>query len=243
MATAKAELVQIKPIEMVEAKIKIVGDSPLIMHAWDAKAKRQILEKEIGTAKTKSREVKNPVADWAASMYWLTPMPEEFTEETMAEALKTARFGFPVTAFKQAAISAAYRMGWVKDKASSRGAFFIVPDSEGYYGGDLKVDYEKKTVEIEPNAFIRNQLVEIHSDPPVMREDMVTVGGLSRAADIRYRGQFENWWAELTIRFNKNGRYSFEDVVNFVNAGGVVNGVGEWRAEKDGQSGAFHVEA
>ena len=67
MATAKAELVQIKPIEMVEAKIKIVGDSPLIMHAWDAKAKRQILEKEIGTAKTKSREVKNPVADWAAS--------------------------------------------------------------------------------------------------------------------------------------------------------------------------------
>ena len=49
MATAKkTELVEIRPIEMETAVVRIVGDSPLIVHAWSAKAKREILEKEIG---------------------------------------------------------------------------------------------------------------------------------------------------------------------------------------------------
>ena len=239
--TKKTELVEIKPIEMVETKIRIVGDTPLIMHAWSAKAKREILEKEIGATKTKARDPKNPIEDFASSMYWLTPMPEEFTEESMAEALKTARFGFPVTGIKQAAISAAYRMAWTKDKMSLRGAFFIDPDTNGYYGGDLEIDYAKKKVAVVPNRWISMQMTEIHSDPPIMREDMVRVG--MGAADIRYRGEFNNWWADLSIRFNANGQYSLEQIVNIIHAGGTVNGIGEWRAERDGQSGAFHVES
>lgn len=240
--TKKTETVEIKPIEMETVKLRIVGDTPLIMHAWSAKAKREILEKELGATKTKAREPKNPIADFCASMYWLTPMPEEFTEEAVAKALENARFGFPVTAIKQAAISAAYRMGWSKDKASLRGAFFIEPDTDFYYGGDLKVNYAKKTVDIVPNQLLRNQMVEIKSDTPYMREDMVTVGGLSRAADIRYRGEFANWSADLNVRFNKNGQYSLEQIVNIINAGGIVNGIGEWRSERDGQNGAYHVE-
>ena len=121
MATAKkVELIEIKPIEMAEVKVKIVGDTPVIMHAWSAKAKREILYKEI-FGKALGRMAKSPMEDFVSSMYWLTPMPTEFDEDTVYEALKTARFGFPVTAFKQAAISAAYRMGWTKDKMSTRG--------------------------------------------------------------------------------------------------------------------------
>lgn len=243
MATKATELVEIKPIIMDSVKVHITGDSPLIMHAWSAKAKRQILEKELGATKTKAREVKNPLEDFCASMYWLTPMPEQFDEESVAKALDGARFGFPVTAFKQAAINAAYRMGWSKDKASLRGVFYIEPDAEGYYGGDLKVNYAKRTVEVVPNAYLRGQMVEIKSDTPIMREDMVVVGGASRAADIRYRGEFSNWSADLTIRYNRNGQYSLEQIINILNAGGIVNGVGEWRIEKDGQNGSFHVSA
>ena len=242
MAVKKTEIVEVKPIQMVETTVRIVGDTPLIMHAWSAKAKREILEKEIGASKAKTREVKNPVEDFASSLYWLTPMPEEFTEESMAEALKTARFGFPVTAFKQAAISAAYRNAWTKDKMSLRGAFFINPDEEGYYSGDLEVDYEKRKVVIKPNTYLQNQMVEIHTDtPPVIREDMVKVG--MGAADIRYRGQFNHWWADLRIRYNANGTQSLSDIINYINAGGVVCGVGEWRPERDGQMGMYHVEA
>ena len=216
MATKKAatEVIEIRPIEIKKVTIRIVGDTPLIMHAWSEKAKRMMLEAQMGVAKGKKKEAKNPVDDVIRSMYWLTPMPEDGTMESFEEAIANgARFGFPVTAFKQAAISAAYRMGWAKDKMSMRGAFFIDSDENG--------------------------MIEIHSDTPEMREDMVKVG--MGTADIRYRGEFKNWYADLTISYNANGQYSLENIVNIINAGGYVCGVGEWRPERDGQNGMFHV--
>ena len=216
MATKKAatEVIEIRPIEIKKVTIRIVGDTPLIMHAWSEKAKRMMLEAQMGIAKGKKKEAKNPVDDFIRSMYWLTPMPEDGTMESFEEAIANgARFGFPVTAFKQAAISAAYRMGWAKEKMSMRGAFFIDSDENG--------------------------MIEIHSDTPEMREDMVKVG--MGTADIRYRGEFKNWYADLTISYNANGQYSLENIVNIINAGGYVCGVGEWRPERDGQNGMFHV--
>lgn len=243
MATKKTEeIIEIRPIETVQTKIRIVGDSPLIVHAWSAKAKREILEKEIGATKTKAREPKNPIEDFVSSMYWLTPMPEEFTDEAVGAAFANgARFGFPVTAFKQAGLSAAFRMGWAKDKMSMRSAFFINPDVNGYYSGDLEIDMDKKRIVIVPNVFKVEDMAEIHADTPVMREDMVRVG--MGSADIRYRGQFDNWYADLTIKYNKNGQYSLEQIINILNAGGFGCGVGEWRPEKDGQYGMYHVES
>lgn len=242
MALAKAkELVKIEPIEFVTTKIRIVGDSPLIMHAWSAKAKRQMLENQIGTKKTKAKEPKNPAEDWASSMYWLTKMPTTFTQKEVEKAVKKAEFGFPCSGFKQAAISAAYRMKWVKDMKSSKGAFFIDPEVGQYYSGDLNIA-EDKSITITPNVLVYYPLVKIHSDAPIMREDMVRLSGQGRTPDIRYRGEFRNWWAELTIRFNANGQYSVDQVVNMVNAGGQINGIGEWRPENDGDFGRFHVE-
>ena len=217
MATKKAtEVIEIRPIEIKKVTIRIVGDTPLIMHAWSEKAKRMMLEAQMGVAKGKKKEAKNPVDDFIRSMYWLTQMPEDGTMESFEEAIANgARFGFPVTAFKQAAISAAYRMGWAKDKMSMRGAFFIDSDENG--------------------------MIEIHSDTPEMREDMVKVG--MGTADIRYRGEFKNWYADLTISYNANGQYSSENIVNIINARGYVCDVGEWRPERDGQNGMFHVQA
>lgn len=216
MATKKAtEVIEIRPIEIKKVTVRVVGDTPLIMHAWSEKAKRMMLEAQMGIAKGKKKEVKNPADDFIRSMYWLTPMPEDGTMESFEEAIANgARFGFPVTAFKQAAISAAYRMGWAKDKMSMRGAFYIDSDENG--------------------------MIEIHSDTPEMREDMVKVG--MGTADIRYRGEFKNWYADLTISYNANGQYSLENIVNIINAGGYVCGVGEWRPERDGQNGMFHVQ-
>lgn len=214
MATKKTEVIEIRPIEIKKVTVRVVGDTPLIMHAWSEKAKRMMLEAQMGIAKGKKKEVKNPADDFIRSMYWLTPMPEDGTMESFEEAIANgARFGFPVTAFKQAAISAAYRMGWAKDKMSMRGAFYIDSDENG--------------------------MIEIHSDAPEMREDMVKVG--MGTADIRYRGEFKNWYADLTISYNANGQYSLENIVNIINAGGYVCGVGEWRPERDGQNGMFHV--
>ena len=229
-------------IDTQEGKIRIVGDSPLIMHAWSAKAKREMLGKQLGVTKTAAREKKNPVEDFVSSMYWLTPMPEEFTAETVAEALRTARFGFPVTAIKQAAITAAYQLGWTPNKTSLRGAFYIEPEINGYYAGDLQIAADQKSIEIISNAFKPDSMIESKSDVPVMREDMVRLGGMGNPADVRYRGQFDNWSAELTVTYNLSGQYSLDQIVNIINAGGFACGIGEWRPEKDGSFGQFHVE-
>lgn len=208
------EVVAIKPIEMQTVEITIKGDTPLIMHAWSEKAKRMMLEAQQGKAKGKKKDVKNPVEDFINSMYWLTEPPTEGTEEAFDEAIaKGAKFGFPITAFKQAAISAAYRMGWVKDKMGLRGAFFIESD----YG----------------------EMVEIKSDTPIMREDMVKIG--MGTADLRYRGEFRNWSATFRVKYNVNGQFNLENIINIINAGGTICGVGEWRPERDGQNGMYHI--
>lgn len=85
---------------------------------------------------------------------------------------------------------------------------------------------------------IVGDMVEIKGTP-TMREDMVRIG--MGTADIRYRGEFKEWTAELTIRYNPNVM-SAEQIINLINMGGFANGVGEWRPSKDGSFGTFHVK-
>ena len=50
MATKKAatEVIEIRPIEIKKVTIRIVGDTPLSMHAWSEKGKRMMLEAQMG---------------------------------------------------------------------------------------------------------------------------------------------------------------------------------------------------
>ncbi len=222
MATQKKELVEIKPLEMKTVKLTLVGDTPLIMHKWSEKAKKEMLDSFQGKSKGKKKDPKNPVAEFVTSMYWLDGkepknvygLSEEACEKAFVEAIQSgARFGFPATAFKKAACSAAYRLGWSKDKVSLYGAFFIDGDE--------------------------NDMVGIQADVPIMREDPVKV---SMSSDLRYRGEFRNWSAELTLRYISNGQYSLDNILTMLNAGGFTCGVGEWRVERGGQYGMFHVK-
>lgn len=212
--TAKKEetAVVIPNVEIKTAVLKIVGDTPLIMHKWSEKAKKEILDKQMKKAKSKGHDAKSPIEDFINSMYWLEGEPEEPTAEAFNEAMKhNPRFGFPSVAFKAAAVSAGYRLGVTQNKVSQNAAFHI--DGE---------------------------MVEIHG-VPTMREDMVRVGGISKAADIRYRAEFADWYALIPIRYNA-GQISLEQLANLFNLGGFACGVGEWRVEKGGSFGMFHVE-
>ena len=213
-------IITIKPLKINTMNVRIVGDSPLIMHKWSEKAKKEMLDamtnKEI-KAKGKARPAKDPVAEFIDSMYWMEYEPTEKTEEGFDEAIKAgAKFGFPATAIKQATISAAYRSGKTKDMASLRGAFFI--DGVG-----------------------PEMLVEVKGAVPTIREDMVRVG--MGKPDLRYRGQFDvGWYMDMTIRYDSEGIYTLEQIINLLNLGGFACGIGEWRPEKDGQFGMFHVQ-
>lgn len=224
MATPKkTEIITIKPVEKVTAEITIIGESALICHAWSEKAKREMLDAQQGKKSGKKKEFKNPVADFVRSLYWLDGMPnipdgasEEDAERIFHEAIsRGARFGFPAVAVKKAAVSAAYRQGLTKDKVSANGSFWLT--------GINDVEF-----------------VEIESDePPVMREDMVRVG--MGTADIRYRGEFRNWKCRCRISYLKDGAFSLENIISMINLGGFCCGLGEWRTEKGGISGAFRV--
>lgn len=85
---------------------------------------------------------------------------------------------------------------------------------------------------------IDDELVEIRGVPE-MREDMVRVG--MGAADLRYRGEFSEWSATFTVKYNASS-LSLEQIVNLFNLGGFACGIGEWRVEKGGRNGMYHVE-
>lgn len=212
---AEQELIQIVPLDIKRVKVRIVGDSPLIVHAWSEKAKKMMLDTQMGVTKTKAREVKNPIEDFITSMYWLTDIPTEYTEEAFFNAVKNgAKWGFPTGAIKQAANSAAYRLKWVKNQMELRGAYF------------LKSEY--------------GDMAEIKGSTPEMREDMVKVG--LGSADIRYRGVFKEWSMDLILEYNASGGMKLEQIMNCINAGGYCVGIGEWRPERDGDFGKFHIE-
>ena len=86
---------------------------------------------------------------------------------------------------------------------------------------------------------INGELVKINGDAPTMREDMVRVG--MGTADLRYRGEFKQWSAEFDVRYNASV-ISPAQIVNLFNVAGFSTGVGEWRPQKDGSYGMFHVE-
>lgn len=92
-------------------------------------------------------------------------------------------------------------------------------------------------VEARGAFHISGELAKIKGEPEP-REDMVRVG--MGTADIRYRGQFREWSTTLDVRYNANV-LSAEQIVNLFAIAGFAIGVGEWRPQKDGSYGMFHV--
>lgn len=233
---SEPERIQIKKFPVVKAKIKIVGDSPLLVHAWSEKAKRLMLEAQQdpdpkkGKGKGKKHEIREPFADYVNAAYWLTPrpnvdgLPDSEQQALFEQAWKAgAKFGFPVIAFKKAAVMAAWSAGLVTSQAFMKRLFHVHAVNGAHVGSS-------------------QELAWIETDtPPEFCEDMVKVGP-SKVADLRYRPAFRNWSTWLEIELIETGTFKMEDIVNAFELGGFMNGVGEWRIEKDGEFGCFHVE-
>lgn len=189
-ATAPA-VIEIPPIEIKTYILRVVGDSPLIVHAWSAKAKQEMLDKQMGKARGK-KEPKDPNADYEGAFY----------------RLASGTPGFPTIAFKAAAVNAARQVEGLT-MTFLRGAFHTV-----------------------------GELVEIEGIPH-MREDMVRVG--MGTADIRFRPEWVEWAVNLVVRLNTRS-LTLEQLIHLFNQAGFSVGVGEWRPEKGGRNGMFHVE-
>ena len=201
---AKIELPMLKIGQM---EITLIGDTPLIVHAWSVKSKREMLQKQMKSAKA-GREAKNPQQDFEDSLY----------------RFPDGGYGFPSVAFKAAAVTACTSVSGIT-KVAARQSFQVM-------GEDVDV-----TGAFE-GTMMRQNLVRIVGSEPRMREDLVRVG--MGTADLRYRAEFSDWSAKVVVRFNE-GVLSPSQIMNLFNTSGFAVGVGEWRSERDGQYGSFHV--
>ena len=212
MASKKEETLEINipKIDIRRTKITIIGDTPIIMNKFSEKAKRQILDKQQKKAK-KDKEVKNEWECFIESMHWLEGKPKKYTKEAFEKAMNSgkARIGFPAVGVKQAALSAAYRAGYIKNKVCMQGAFHI-----------------------------QEEFIDIKYSSIKMREDYVKIpmGG----ADIVFRGELDGWSSTFEVTYDANV-LSVEQLIQFINYGGYAVGIGEWRPEKTGNNGMFHV--
>lgn len=209
MATANKNdvAIELPALNIGLMEVTLVGDSPLIVHAWSEKAKKEMLDKQMKKAKG-AKEAKDPKADFEASMY----------------RLADGGHGFPSVAFKNAAVTAGTSVAGLT-KVAARQAFHILGED-----ADIKGAFD--------GSKSRVNLVRIEGDAPQMREDMVRVG--MGTADLRYRPEFPKWRAKVLVRYNANV-LSEAQILNLLNVAGFAVGVGEWRPEKDGQYGMFHV--
>jgi hypothetical protein len=122
-------------------------------------------------------------------------------------------YAAPTIMFKCAAVDAATQLAGVT-KVFLRGAFHVI-------GEMVKIQM--------PN-----------DAEPIMREDMVRVG--IGGTDLRYRPEYRDWWVELPVRFNTRAM-TLPQLIDLFNQAGFSTGVGEWRPQKDGSFGMFHVES
>lgn len=214
MASKKTEGTEIiiPAIDIQTLQIMVKGVSPLIVHAWSHKAKQEMLDKQMKKA-TKAKSAKNPVADFIDSLYWIDGKPDKPYEQLTEDDFA-------------AAVKNGARFGFPASafKAATVAAAF-------------RAGVTKNMVVMNGALHINGELVEIHGTPHP-REDMVRIA--MGTADIRYRGQFDDWRACFQVSYNA-GVLSADQVVNAINLGGYACGIGEWRPEKGGEFGMYQI--
>lgn len=200
-----------KSAEFVNYNIWLVGDTPLITHSWSFKARNEMLGKQVKATRG-GKEARNPEEDFQNSLY---SMGDDGT------------YGFPAMGVKNCILSAAH-----KDKGVARSAVL----------GALWVDADM--VRVRPalsGAVCDMPLLRIFGSDPEMREDMVKVGsGLQKVANLAYRGQFSTWAINVRGRFNTT-IITPEALASLIQDAGISSGLGEWRNERRGVFGAFHL--
>lgn len=150
----------------------LVGDTPLITHAWSEKARREMLQKQVKATKP-GKEARDPQADFVSSLY----------------EMGDGGFGFPATGVKNCILSAAHRdkglartsvmqalwidAEMVRARPALAGAICDMPLIR-IWGGDPEM---------------REDMVKIGS-------------GLNKVANLAYRAQFRFWAMRVTGRIN-----------------------------------------
>lgn len=131
-------------------------------------------------------------------------------------------------------------------KAEYEASMHRMPDgSPGFPGGGFKASSigacrfaDIPMTEARGAFHVLDDMVKIEGSPN-MREDAVRIA--RGVTDLRYRAEFKEWRATFKVRYNTSAM-SAPQIVNLFNIAGFGVGIGEWRPQKNGMHGMFHVE-
>lgn len=145
-----------------------------------------------------------------------TPKEPQAEYEAAFYRLKSGEPGFPALGFKAATVGGARFYGkQISMTALKQFVFFSgEPGEDGHY------------------------YVQIFGEAE-MREDVVRVG--RGGTDLRYRPQFTEWSAVLTVTY-VDSMLTRGSLLSLIEAGGMGVGVGEWRPERDGDFGTYKLD-
>lgn len=106
-----ATQIDLEPIQMQTIDLPIIGLTPLIVHRWSEKAKKQMLDAQTSRGTRKKKDPKNPHQDYLESLY----------------ALDDGTPGFPSAAFKAAMVGACRRFDGIT-MVVAKTAFVVLGD-------------------------------------------------------------------------------------------------------------------
>lgn len=200
-----------KKSEFFAFKFWIIGQTPLICHAWSEKARREMLGKQLKAVKG-GKEVRDPHADFVSSLY---------------EMGAGGGYGFPAMGLKNCLLSSAHKDRGIA-RSTTMAALWI--DAELV-----------RTRPALAGSICDMPLIRIYGSEPENREDMVKIGsGMNKIANLAYRGQFSRWAMRVTGRINTS-LMTAEQLAFLVEESGISSGIGEWRNERRGLFGAFSM--
>lgn len=167
MKTKAKSVITITELQFEVATIQIIGKTPLIVHRFDEKSKKQMLDKQT-KKEIKGREAKDPEQQYLSSIYFFKD---------------GRRTGFPANGFKAAMVRAGKQLGlvmtdlrgqfWLKDDGENlieiNGSHRLREDMVRLNGGTADIRYRAEypvweaTVRIEyiPNLISENQLISL----------------------------------------------------------------------------------
>lgn len=108
----KDDTVMVPSIRRAFIDVTVRGISQLVMHKWDEKAKKQMLDNMSGN-RTKKKEAKDPEAEYEATIYYR----------------EDGSYGFPSVAFKKAMVRAAKQVDGLA-MTDTRSSIFVRPQDD-----------------------------------------------------------------------------------------------------------------
>ena len=150
----------------------VVGDTPLIVHAWSEKARREMLAKQVKAVQA-AKEARSPQEDFLHSLY----------------EMGDGNYGFPVTGLKNAMLAGAHVDKGIA-KTVARAALWFDADMVRVRPAMAGAICDMPLVRIYSDP------------PEMREDMVRVGKGLNKTASLAYRGQFTIWAIRVTGRVN-----------------------------------------